>query len=167
VKKVVFFVVILALVLSACNRKKFVNKLEGTWKLNKYIYLGSSNINQDETASYDTSHYNYQLVISGNDVYTRSWVAYQYRADSLIRNYDSIYDTLTTSWTFKIDTQRFVDTTVTPYSETGRWFLNNSEEDLELISNADTGTAQQYRILELTKGNLNLSYEGYQFNFTK
>ncbi len=165
-KKVVFSVLILTIVLSACNRKAFVNKLEGTWKLNKYV-LTTGNVNQDETASYDTTHYNYQLVISGNDVYSRSWVNYRYRADSIIRNIDSVYDTLTTSWTFKMDTIRFVDTTITPYTESGKWYLNNSEEDLELISNADTGAAQQYRILELTKSNLNLAYEGYQLNFTK
>lgn len=165
-KKVVFSVLILTIVLSACNRKAFVNKLEGTWKLNKYV-LTTGNVNQDETASYDTTHYNYQLVISGNDVYSRSWVNYQYRADSIIRNIDSVYDTLTTSWTFKMDTIRFVDTTITPYTESGKWYLNNSEEDLELISNADTGAAQRSRILELTKSNLNLAYEGYQLNFTK
>lgn len=165
-KKIVLALFALTVILSACNRKDFVNKLCGTWKLNKYYQIVGVN-SFDYTATYDTTHYGYQLVINSNNTYSQSWKTYVYTADTTYLHIDSLYDSTTQVWSFKIDTIPRVDTTITPYAGGGRWYLLNSEEDLELIDNADTGAAQEYRILELEKSNLNLSYQGQQFNFTK
>ena len=165
-KKIAFYLIALTVILSACNRKDFVNKLTGTWKLNKYYQTINGN-NVDYTATYDTTHYGYQLVINSNNTYSQSWKTYVFTADTTYLHKDSIYDTLTQVWSFKIDTIPHVDTTITPYAGGGHWYLLNSEEDLQLIDNADTGNAAEYRILELSKSNLNLSYQGQQFNLTK
>ena len=161
-KKFVFAALILTVALCACNRKDFVNKLCGTWKLNKYELA-----NQNLTASYDTTHYKYQLVINNDGAYGTSWLNYKFQADSIILNIDSVYDSTGMVWNFKKDTIRFIDTTITPYAGSGKWYLLNSEEDFEEIDNADTSSAQIFRILTLDKGNLHLLNGNQEYDFTK
>ena len=165
-KKAVLLALTLTVVLCACNRKKFINKLTGTWTISKYI-LHSGQNSTDMTASFDTTNHAYKLVINEDNVYTTSWTSYFYKADSLIIK-DSIgVDTLTGLGIFKYDTARFVDTTITPYAGGGKWYLLNSEEDLELIDNADTGNAQILRILSLGKSNLNLLNGAQEYDLKK
>ena len=162
-KKFLLVAVSLVVVLCACNRKDFVSKLTGTWKLKKYIYA-----KQDQTASFDTTNNSYQLVIAGNNVYTESWKSYAFRADSVVRADTLGFDSTTMTYHILMDTLRFVDTTVTPYTSTGRWDLINSEEDLQLRNSSGTdSSARIFNILTLTKSNLNLLNGNKEYDLTK
>jgi hypothetical protein len=164
VKKKIFFVAAaLVVILCACNRVKFVNKLEGTWKLNKYLYAG-----QVMTSGFDTTNAKYTLIISGNYQYTESWTSYSFRADSTIIADTLGYDTPTMTYHITHDTLRFVDTTITPFTYGGRWTLLNSEEDLQLVATgASDSSARIFNILTLTKSNLNLLNGNKEYDLTK
>ena len=164
-KKKLLFVAAALVVLCACNRKDFVSKIEGTWKINTYLYAG-----QNKTSSFDTTNFGYQLVISGGYVYTETYKSYTFRADSLIRIDTTGVDTNTTPHTYYItyDTLRFVDTTITPYASSGTWTLLNSEEDLQLRTNGSSDSSVRiFNILKLTKGNLNLLNGNKEYDLTK
>jgi hypothetical protein len=162
-KKILFIAVALVFVLCACNRVKFVNKLEGTWKLNKYIYAG-----QVKTASFDTTNAKYTLIISGNYQYTESWTSYAFHADTIIIADTLGYDTPTMTYHISYDTLHPVDTTITPYTSSGRWTLLNSEEDLQLVATgASDSSARIFNILTLTKSNLNLLNGNKEYDLTK
>ncbi len=163
--KKLLFIAAALLLICACNRKEFVNKLEGTWKINTYLYAG-----QNQTTSFDTTNNGYQLVISSGYVYTESYKTYSFRSDSFIRADTTGVDTNTTPHTYYItyDTLRFVDTTITPYSSTGTWTLLNSEEDLQLATSGSTDSSVRiFNILKLTKGNLNLLNGNKEYDLTK
>jgi len=150
-------------VLCACNRKVFVNKLCGTWKLSTYLYA-----NQDKTAAFDSTNYGYQLVINQNYTYVESWKSFTFRADSTIRVDTLGFDSATMTFHITRDTLRFVDTTITPYAGNGTWALLNSEEDLQLRNNgASDSTARIFNILKLTKSNLNLLNGNKEYDLTK
>lgn len=163
-KKNLLIAVVLMVALSACTRKEFVNKLTGTWKLSHYIFAGV-----DQTASTDTTMAKYQLTIQNdhNQDYTETWLTYTFRADSLILHDTLGFDSITMTYNVKNDTNRFVDTTVTPYTGHGRWDLVNSEEDLQLRDGSDTASLRLFNILKLTKSNLNLLNGNKEYDLTK
>ena len=162
-KKIFFVAAALVVVLCACNRKEFIKKLEGTWKLSKYLYAG-----QTMTASFDTTNAKYTLVIAGNYMYTESWTTYSFRADSTIVNDTTGYDSVNMTYIINHYTLRFVDTTITPYTSTGTWTLLNSEEDLQLkATGASDSSARIFNILSLTKSNLNLLNGNKEYDLTK
>jgi hypothetical protein len=165
VKKKLLFVAAALLVLCACNRKDFVNKIEGTWKINTYLYSG-----QNLTHSFDTTNNGYQLVISSGYVYTETYKTYTFREDSIVRADTTGVDTNTNPHTYIItyDTLRFVDTTITPYASSGTWALLNSEEDLQLrTSGSNDSSVRIFNILKLTKSNLNLLNGNKEYDLTK
>ena len=162
-KKFLLVASVLVVVLCACNRKDFVSKLTGTWKIKKYIYA-----KQDQTASFDTTNNGYQLIIAGGNTYTESWKSYAFRADSIVRADTLRYDSTTMTYHILMDTLRFVDTTVTPFTATGRWDLINSEEDLQLRASSGSDTSVRiFNILTLTKSNLNLLNGNKEYDLTK
>jgi len=155
-KNLLFVSLAFVLLLCACNRKEFVNKLCGTWKLNKYLYA-----NQDKTAAFDTTNNGYQLQINQNNTFTESYKIFTFISDSTITS-----DTV--SGVVHYDTLRFVDTTITPYLGNGTWQLVNSEEDLQLLNNgASDSTARMFNILTLTKSNLNLLNGNKEYDLKK
>lgn len=160
-KKTILIAIGLVILLAACDRKAFVKKIVGTWKLDKYLFAGL-----DKTVMYDTTYRNWQLVIGQDQVYTKAWQNFSFRPDSL-----TIYDTIgydSVLMTYTIDTAKFhfVDTTITPHMEIGKWELINSEEDLQLKN--DSGSAVEiYRILDLTKNNLTMRKGNEEFYLGK
>lgn len=158
-KTSVFVAAALIMVLCACNRKDFVNRIEGTWKLSNYLYAG-----QNKTSSFDTTNANFQLVISSGYAYSLSWKSYTFTRDSIITA-----DTNHTSGVITFDTLRYVDTTVTPYTSAGTWTLLNSEEDLQLRTNngPTDSSVTIYNILKLSKNNLNLLNGNQEYDLTK
>jgi hypothetical protein len=163
VKKLLFVAVALVVVLCACNRKAFVKKIEGTWKISHYLYQGI-----DMTASYDSTTTGFQLIISPNYVYNESWKTYTFTHDSLVVHDTISYDSTTMTYHDTVFTLHFIDTTVTPYAVTGVWTLINSEEDLQLWANGTPDTAAvQYNILKLTGSNLNLLNGNKEYDLTK
>ena len=162
-KKLLFIGVVLAIILCACNRKDFVSKIQGTWKISNYFYAS-----QNMTKTFDTTNAGYQLIISGGYVYNESWKTYSFRADSLIKADTLGYDSATMTYHITFDTLRFVDTTITPYTSTGTWTLLNSEEDLQLrTSGSSDSSVRIFNILKLTKGNLNLLNGNKEYDLTK
>ena len=160
-KKTILIAIGLVILLAACDRKAFVKKIVGTWKLDKYLFSG-----QDKTVMYDTTYRNWQLVVGQDQVYTKAWQSFSFRQDSL-----TIYDTLgfdSVLMAYTIDTNKFhfVDTTITPHMEIGKWELINSEEDLQL-KNDSASTVEIYRILDLTKNNLTLRKGNEEFYLGK
>lgn len=149
-KKTIVIALGLLLLLAACDRKAFVKKIAGAWTLDRYLLGG-----QDNTRGFDTTHRGWTLTIGEDQAYTKEWQSFTLTPDSL-----TIYDTLaydTANSVYVIDTNRyyFIDTAITPYLETGKWELINSEEDLQLKN--DSGAAVEiYRILDLSKNNLNM-----------
>lgn len=152
-KKFLLIALVLVVALSACDRKVFVKKLVGTWKLSSYLYSGI-----DQTSAYDTTKREYQLTINDDKLYTESWKNYAIHRDSFIRADTLSVDTNTTPYTYtvKFDTLRFLDTVITPHLGTGKWDLLNSEEDLQLRDDSDAANPKIYRILTLDKSHLNL-----------
>lgn len=160
-KKTILIAIGLVILLAACDRKAFVKKIVGTWKLDKYLFSG-----QDKTVLYDTTFRNWQLVIGGDQVYTKAWQTFVFTPDSL-----TIYDTLgydSVMMAYTIDTNRFhfIDTFITPHLEVGKWELINSEEDLQL-KNDSSSAVEIYRILDLTKNNLTMRKGNEEFYLGK
>lgn len=150
-KKTIVIAVGLIVLLAACDRKAFVKKIVGTWKFDRYIFDGL-----EQTVFFDTTFREWQLTITDvNQTYTRSWYQYAFAADSLILVDTLGYDTPNMVYIINYDTLRFIDTTKTPYMETGVWDLINSEEDLQLRSDSNNAV-EIHRILELSKNNLTL-----------
>ena len=160
-KKTILIALGLILLLAACDRKAFVKKIVGTWKLDKYLFAGA-----DKTLMYDTTYRNWQLVIGDDQVYTKAWQEFFFTPDSL-----TIYDTLgydSTAMIYVIDTNKyhFIDTLISPHLEIGKWELLNSEEDLQL-KNDSSGVVEIYRILDLTKNNLTIRKGNEEFYLGK
>lgn len=170
VKKSLFVLTVLVVVLCACNRKDYVKKLVGTWKADKYIIHNSGNSNTtDMSATFkDTTNINYQLVFNGNNVYSETYMTYVFRADSIIK-FDTGYTSPTHDTIAYIDTitLRFVDTTKTLYSGTGTWELINSEEDLELLGSGSDTSTRMFNILKLSSSNFNIQNGFKEYDLKK
>lgn len=160
-KKFLFLALILTVVLTACNRKAFVKKLVGTWKLDRYLFDG-----QDQTLNYDTTYRGWQLDLSEDNRYTQSYSEFTFTADSIITSDTLGYDSVNMVYVVNYDTLRFNDTTITPHVSVGQWELINSEEDLQL-RNDTTTTVDIYRILDLDKNNLKLRKGNEEFYLAK
>lgn len=160
-KKSVLAVVAIAILLSACDRKAFVKKLVGTWKISSYLFAGI-----DKTTYFDTTFREWKMVLNDDQVYTKTWNEYFLTRDSLVRIDTLGYDTLNSVFITQIDTLRFVDTTITPFFQVGKWELINSEEDLQLRNDSDN-SVEIYRILDLTKNNLNLKKGNDEYHLGK
>lgn len=162
-KKTIVISLALILFLASCDRKAFVKKIVGTWKINKYLFTG-----QDKTVMYDTTYRNWQLVLADGQppVYTKAWQEFFFRRDSLT-TYDTLgYDSVLMAYTIDTIRLHFIDTTIAPHMEIGKWELLNSEEDLQLKN--DSGNAVEiFRILDLTKCNLNLKKGNEEFQLKK
>ncbi len=168
-KKSLSVLLVLVVVLCACNRKDYVKKLVGTWKGDKYIIHNAGNSNTvDKSAGFnDSSNVKYQLIINGNNVFNESWLTYTFRADSLIQRDTLGYDSVNMVYHILVDTLRFVDTTVTPYATTGTWELINSEEDLELLGTGSDTSVRMFNILKLTSSNLNIQNGFKEYDLKK
>lgn len=169
-KKSIFVLLALVVVLVACNRKDFVKKLVGTYSLSKYLIHNAGNTNTiDETAGFkDSTNVNYQLVLNSNNVYNETWKTYTFVKDTLVQR-DTIYTNAadTSIDSIIIHHLVFVDTTVTPYAATGTWELINSEEDLELLGSGSDTSVRMFNILKLTSSNLNIQNGFKEFDLTK
>jgi hypothetical protein len=161
VKKLVFVLLALTLVLGACNKKVFLKKLTGTWKLDRYLFDGL-----ERTLYFDTTFRDYSLNLNEDEVYTINYNSYSFSPDSVILVDTLGYDTANMVYIINTDTFRFMDTTITPYAETGSWNLINSDEDLQLRNTA-TNNVTIYRLLELTKSELKLKKGNEEFYFGK
>lgn len=168
-KKSLLVLLVLVVVLGACNRKDYVKKLVGTWKADKYIIHNSGNSNTvDMSASFnDSTNVKYQLVINSNNVYNETYLTYTFIKDSQLVALDTIRDTVNHTYHVDYDTLRFVDTTVTPYAGTGTWELINSEEDLELLGSGSDTSVRMFNILKLTSSNLNIQNGFKEYDLKK
>ncbi len=156
-KKTILIAIGLVVLLAACDRKAFVKKIVGTWKLDKYLFSGL-----DKTVMYDTTYRNWQLVLNEDQVYTKAWQEFFLTPDSLTI-YDTIgYDSVLMSYTIDTNKYYFIDTAISPHMEIGKWELLNSEEDLQL-KNDSSSTVEIYRILDLTKNNLTMRKGNEEF----
>jgi len=161
VKKTILIAIGLVVLLAACDRKAFVKKIVGTWKLDKYLFSGL-----DKTVMYDTTYRDWKLVIGDDQVYTKAWQTFVLTPDTL-----NLYDTLgydSVAMAYDIDTTPyyFIDTARFPHLEIGKWELLNSEEDLQL-KNDSNSTVEIYRILDLTKNNLTVRKGNEEFYLGK
>jgi len=161
VKKSILIAIGLVILLSACDRKAFVKKIVGTWKLDKYLFSGL-----DKTVLFDTTYRDWKLVIGDDQVYTKAWQSFTFTPDSLTI-YDTLgYDSVLMSYTIDTNRFNFVDTFITPHLEIGKWELINSEEDLQL-KNDSSSAVEIYRILDLTKNNLTMRKGNEEFYLGK
>jgi hypothetical protein len=161
VKKVLFALLAVTLVLGACNKKVFLKKLAGTWKIDRYLFDGL-----DRTLYFDTTFREYTLNITDDEFYTINYKTYAFAPDSFILVDTLGYDTVNMVYIINSDTFRFIDTTVTPHLETGTWALINSDEDLQL-RNDSSNAVSIYRILELTNKDLKLKKGNEEFYYGK
>lgn len=160
-KKFVFALLALTLVLGACNKKAFLKKLTGTWKLDRYLFDG-----QERTLYFDTTFRDYALNLNEDQYYSINYNSYSFAPDSLILVDTLGYDSVNMVYIINSDTFRFMDTTITPHLETGVWDLINSDEDLQLRNDSSNNVAI-YRLLELTKSDLKLKKGNEEFYFGK
>lgn len=153
---------VLLIMAVGCNRKKFVNKLSGTWSLSRYLYAGA-----DETSfQKDTAMKYYKLVLESNNQYMESWQSVAYQADTIYRNDTLGYDSAVATYIVKHDTIGFIDSTITPHADNGNWQLLNSEQDLQLLDDSDN-TVRIYFILKLTGSQLDLQDGNYEMDLSK
>lgn len=160
-KKFVFALLALTLVLGACNKKAFLKKLTGTWKLDRYLFDGL-----ERTLYFDTTFRDYTLNLNEDQYYSINYNSYSFAPDSLILVDTLGYDSVNLVYIINSDTFRFMDTTITPHLETGVWDLINSDEDLQLRNDSSNNVAI-YRLLELTKSDLKLKKGNEEFYFGK
>lgn len=160
-KKFVFALLALTLVLGACNKKAFLKKLVGTWKLDRYLFDGL-----ERTLYFDTTFRDYTLNLNEDQYYSINYNSYSFAPDSLILVDTLGYDSVNMVYIINSDTFRFMDTTITPHLETGVWDLINSDEDLQLRNDSSNNVAI-YRLLELTKSDLKLKKGNEEFYFGK
>ncbi len=160
-KKFVFALLALTLVLGACNKKAFLKKLTGTWKLDRYLFDGL-----ERTLYFDTTFRDYTLNLNEDQYYSINYNSYSFAPDSLILVDTLGYDSVNMVYIINSDTFRFMDTTITPHLETGIWDLINSDEDLQLRNDSSNNVAI-YRLLELTKSDLKLKKGNEEFYFGK
>lgn len=140
----------LSLLLTSCDRKAFVKKLTGTWTLDRYLYGG-----QDFSMKMkDTTMANYRLVLDENQSFIESWQSLSYFQNFYVEA-DTFFDTGGNIVGIQIDTIRYIDTIVAPFTKAGGWELINSEEDLQL-RDAATNDVRIYRILRLSGRNLDM-----------
>lgn len=160
-KKLLFALLALTLVLGACNKKAFLKKLTGTWKLDRYLFDGL-----ERTLYFDTTFRDYTLNLNEDQYYSINYNSYHFSPDSLILVDTLGYDSVNMVYIVNSDTFRFMDTTITPHLETGIWDLINSDEDLQLRNDSSNNVAI-YRLLELTKSDLKLKKGNEEFYFGK
>ena len=160
-KKLLFALLALTLILAACNKKAFLKKLTGTWSLDRYLFDGL-----ERTLYFDTTYRDYTLNLNEDQLYSINYNTYSFSPDSLILVDTLGYDSVTMVYIINSDTFRFMDTTITPYLETGKWDLINSDEDLQLRDDA-TNNVAIYRLLELTKSDLKLKKGNEEFYYGK
>lgn len=160
-KKYLVFGVAAMLLLAACNKKAFLKKLQGTWKVDTYLFDGAN-----KTVHFDTTYRNYTLDINDDNIYSISYFQYEFNPDSAILVDTLGYDSVAMDYIVQFDTLRFIDTLTFPRTELGTWDLLNSEEDLQLRSDS-ANVVSIFRILELDKSNLKLKKGNEEFYFTK
>lgn len=160
-KKVLFALIAVTLVLGACNKKAFLKKLVGTWNMDRYLFDG-----QERTLYFDTTFREYALLLNEDQVYTINYKTYSFAPDSFILVDTLGYDSVNMTYIVNSDTFRFMDTTVTPHFESGIWDLINSDEDLQLRNDSSNNVAI-YRILELTNRDLKLKKGNEEFYFAQ
>lgn len=160
-KKTIVIALGLIILLAACDRKAFVKKIVGNWKLDRYLFSGL-----DKTVYFDTTFREWNLQIAEGQVYSKSWKNYYFSPDSVILVDTLGYDTPNMVYIINMDTLRFIDTTVVPHVEVGTWELINSEEDLQL-RNDSSNAVEIYRILELDKNNLKVRKGNEEFYYGK
>ena len=160
-KKPLFIMLGMLLLIASCDRKAFVKKLVGTWTLDKYLFDGQNN-----TTAFDTIYREWKLELDEDQVYKKTWINYYIYGDSLFLTDTLGYDTPNAVFLTVIDTFHFIDTIKTPRLELGKWELINSEEDLQLV-NDSSNASEIYRILELKKSNLNLRKGNEEFYLNK
>ena len=159
-KKFLVFGVVAMLTLAACNKKAFLKKLQGTWKVDTYLFDGAN-----KTVHFDTTYRDYTLDISDDNVYSISYYQYQFNHDSAILVDTLGYDSVAMDYIIQFDTLRFIDTLTFPYTQIGTWTLLNSEEDLQLRA-SDSSSLGIYRILELDRKSLKLKKGNEEFYFS-
>lgn len=165
-KKTAFISAIALLVLlAACDRKAFVKKIQGTWKINTYSVSGL-----DRTPYFDSVYNSYQLTLNsggqGESPYTETWQTTVIYHDSTIVA-DTIVDTVAHTTTVVYDTLRSTHSVVTKHNGSGLWALLNSEEDLQLRDDSDATNPKLYRILKLDGSNLNLQKGNEELHLKK
>ena len=161
-KKVIIPVLALVLItVGACNKKAFLNKLTGVWKIDRYIFDG-----RDKSLMFDTTYRNYALDLNEDNVYTINWQTYSFKQDSTILVDTLGYDSVNMDYIIEMDTFRFIDTTISNHTELGGWDLLNSDEDLQL-RNDSSNAVSIFRILELTRSDLKLRKGNEEFYFKK
>ncbi|MCW5907986.1 MAG: hypothetical protein KIS94_09020 [Chitinophagales bacterium] len=160
-KKILFALLALTLVFAACNKKAFLKKLVGTWKIDRYLFDGL-----ERTLYFDTTFRDYTLLLNEDQIYAINYNTYSFAPDSIILVDTLGYDSVNMVYVINSDTLRFMDTTITPYMETGKWDLINSDEDLQLRNDANNNVSI-YRILELTRKDLKLKKGNEEFYFGK
>lgn len=149
-KKTLLIFAALIVLLASCDRKAFVKKLVGDYTMDKYLFDGL-----DKSRYFDTTFREWKLSLTEDQVYAKTWKTYFFSPDSLFTQDTLGYDTPNMVYIIHYDTLRFVDTTVTPHFEYGKWELINSEEDLQL-KNDSANAVDIFKILELTKSNLDM-----------
>ena len=160
-KKYFFIALALTLTLASCNKKAFLKKLVGTWKMDRYLFDG-----QDRTLYFDTTFRGFELSLYENNFYSESYSEFVLTPGSAILTDTLGYDSVNMVYVINTDTLNYIDTTIIPHLTTGEWQLINSDEDLQL-RDGTTNDARIFRILDIDKNNLKLRLGNEEFYYGK
>jgi len=159
VKKIIFPALVFSLLLlTACDKESFLEKITGTWKLDRYFKN-----NLDKTVGFDTTYADYQITLRNDNTFVESWFTQTLVDIYTLDTSGIIIDPITTDTLFLTDTIYSFDTLRAPNEVTGRWDLINSEMDLQLRD--DINYSRQYRIIELKTGLLKLQKGNEDYHF--
>jgi uncharacterized lipoprotein NlpE involved in copper resistance len=159
-KKTIFLLFAVILLIAGCNEKKLINQIDGTWHVQKYAVAGV-----DQTKSFDTLFANYQWNFSGTNSFTQSWNTITVYT---LYNRDTITHLDTTTHTLVIDSittsTAYVPTTIGK-SVKGDWYLTNGNAFIETRDSV-YGT-KLYQIIDHSSSNLHLLYGNIDYYLAK
>ena len=148
------------LFLVACDKESFLEKITGTWKLDRYFKN-----NLDRTTAFDTTYAEYQITLRNDNTFSETWFTQTLVNISTLDTTGIIIDPITSDTLFLTDTIYAFDTLRAPNEITGRWDLINSEMDLQLRD--DINYSRQYRIMDLKTGFLKLQKGNEEYHFAR
>lgn len=136
--------ILLVAALSSCGEKHVLGKMQGVWRLNKYVVN-----NQDKTAEFKEAKPNFGWSFADDKTYSKWWDS-QY--DSTIVTVDSIFDTDTVF--VRTDTTWTIVQVPTIVGLSGTWQLINGNRYLQ--TRDDSTGVNQYKIVESKASSLHL-----------
>ena len=149
-KKTIFLsLAALLVILVACNEKKLLGDVEGTWGVKQYLFE-----TKDKTADFNKQKPQFRWIFNADKTFSES---YNYFDTTFYTTYDSTFvtDTLGNKVLDDIDTNNLFNLNQKSNLVSGEWVLTNSNKYLQLRDAGSSGV-REYKIVSHSKSSLEL-----------